>query len=1254
MVGSTIKVVVTAENGNTFSSDPTAKVDDGVYTFEIESAKATKVNEITVTFADAVDSENVTFTVTKGTESVPIEKVEATDWSLTEDEVTLKTSANMVKGTYTVTATDSVTKDTDSADFEVLDKQTVTKIVIKNTKAYTNASANAADAHLEAYAYYDVLDQYDQSIRSSASIQWAGSCEIKADKANGMLTLKKSGNDKKAWVYGEKIYITGVYTKTGAATSETLTVDTEQALNTIDVVGFLKKGDSKIIDDLPEDFKTETYYMLFHALDQNGCPLKADQIDREDVTFLSDSPLVVKEVTFGEADAANKTDNKVFTVEGTEYNGVFVNPGINVAKGGDVTVTAIANKTGKKTDYNFWVGEDAVVTTFTLDAPSGVVADGDSVEIPFTAAEADGTPITNFKQLAKQEIFNTLSFTTSEGTLRLAEKDNRTAKLTWTDDEKYTYVQRVNGELVSPWSYSVTTDDIDRPVSLTAIVVGGEPSNEMISVQDKRRPNSIAKVNLDDVYVEGADFDITLDSFQYYDQYGKLIDEDADATDYGDDNGFFAAAATPGVLKNTDFAGYAFGARIENTGNKIVWDDAANGDGYALTTSMTAETRKVNNANVANPKKAVIQFGESAGYETLTDITSAATGEGFKFEIAKFKDTDGATAEIDVTDPDDWDAVSPTKYKGLTVVDITQVKNFKISDLKTFYTGALDITGDKIIATDELTNLKDSTYEGLAVADGFSGGIQNDTNYRQEIVVKGTYAGSPVTVPHDYYTVSTTKGSLVDNVADAKDTFDKVGEIKLTDLYDKTTANGNAKLGQDEVVATIIAKYDPVSGYGAWDGDTLTPYISTTLGPDDASATFATARADYIKAAQLEEANAVLEAAGEETITKTQLTQLLTDETLDTRITTAEEELTNAQAAEAVAKKAATDAKTAVDTKQGEYDTALATLGEKNAAASTAKGDLSTEELEAAETIDVTADATNEDSEIEALTTIGGITDTTSVGKIQTYLKALIAVNTAKANLDTKKEALEGAQGDYTEAQSDYTMAQETTLAKQEALATLEAKKAAKTAAAGTATGAGSDWEALVADYYDKDTTKSKLVTNGENVYDTAKLAITYSDQAPYAADITGLLDSYTFNPELTVIDGSLNTVGGFYDATQKKGKGNLKIVDQYGVAYADGVLEFTISNAVEDKDGYAENNFKVSNNGTATPSIVGAEIGDTFDLTVSVKGETLKKTTKVTVGADMNASIVNSTNYYTNGDTANGTPALKDVLEAQRNAGLQ
>ena len=160
-----------------YESDATDPV--YAYSFEIEEASATKVNEITVTFANPVEAENVTFTITKAEAGVPTEKVE---WNDDEDVAVITTSAKMTEGTYTVTATDAETEDTDSYDFEVR-KQYVDEIVILNDTALTDRTDKKI-----AYAYYDVFDQYGESIRSSTSIQWTSSAQTTtANKTNGQI-----------------------------------------------------------------------------------------------------------------------------------------------------------------------------------------------------------------------------------------------------------------------------------------------------------------------------------------------------------------------------------------------------------------------------------------------------------------------------------------------------------------------------------------------------------------------------------------------------------------------------------------------------------------------------------------------------------------------------------------------------------------------------------------------------------------------------------------------------------------------------------------------------------------------------------------------------------------------------------------------------------------------------------------------------------------------------------------------------------
>ena len=799
-VGKYVKVEVIDDDARTAEAKTTAKVEEAAEfgVIEILDAEATAANEITVTLANAVVSTDTTISVTRGTNTVNIDK---TSWADTFDSVVLTTAANMVKGTYTVTLTSTTdATNTDSDDFEVED-QKVMSIVMLNETALTNKDElddnDATDTiHTEAYAYYDVLDQYGESIRTSASIQWSGSAVVKSDnKATGLLTLTK--NDEKTWVYGEKIYLTGVYTKTGVVGTAELTIGTEQALNSIEVVGFVKKNTTKLEKTLPADFKSKDWLVLFNAYDQNDNPIAAGGIGDDDVNIISDNVLVVKEV--------KGVENTTFTIDGVEYNAIGVEPGIKVADGGKVTLTAIATRTGNKTTYECVVGVDKVITSFVIGSPAGVVADGDqAVKLSYTATTEDGESITDFLTIAKQETFNALSFNVGgNGTLYLKEEDDGSAGLYYNDEP-------------IEWNNTSATDGIDRPVSLTAVVLGGSSDNQMLSISDKRRPAAIKDVNLKDVYVAGAEITLGMNKLSFYDQYGETIKgTDADKK-WGDSTGFFDADAYGG---SQDFVGKTFSVRATYTGNGKLWADAEGN-------TELGENAKSGWILNTTPLEDDIEFGDAADGETAyaaTDVTNSATNEGFKFEIVKTKVANPAAGDFEV--------VSRAKTKTFTIVNIKKVKNFTVADLGTLYVGNGTVTangkikdgdaGLTILAQDEPTAFEFAADENLGQI-GIGAADEND--YQKAVVVKGTYNGTEVTVPVEYYTATGEKvtagldddgGKVIINGLipyESDDTLATYAPNGLTiqDLYDKTSARGVSKLGTDTIKATIYDVYGAV------------------------------------------------------------------------------------------------------------------------------------------------------------------------------------------------------------------------------------------------------------------------------------------------------------------------------------------------------------------------------------------------------------------------------------------------------------
>lgn len=701
-------------------------------------AEATKVNVIKVTFASAVDKADIKFAVTRDGINVA---TEAPEWD-GSTVATVKTAAKMTAGKYTITATSASDADFEvKASFEI--KADEVNIVISNTVALTGkgTGTNAKDGEL-AYVYYDVLDQYGESIRSSTSIQWSastGSENLNDNRAKGLLTISRS--DGKAFTYGEKIYITGVYARTGSSVQAEVSVGMPQALDKVEFAGFLKKGTTDILKTLPAGFKAEAYYLLYNAQDQNGNPIDyVDKpIDDGEVTFISENVMLIEKIKDGE---------RKIVVGGEEYYAVQVWPGMSVDQGGEATITAIANKTGNKSSLNVAVGENQILQSFTMEYPTGLIIDNEDVEIPFTAYDQNGNEIKNFVTLANQTQFNNLTFNASPGSLILSENDDGTATLKYDDPGV-------------AWDKAESTDGIDRIASLTSIVVGGGTSNLTLRIQDRARPVGIKDVKIADVLVEGGSTTVELDGdndtecFTFVDQYGREMSEEDAYT--------FFKASEDDKLNGLEFEDYVFSIRMTYLGD--------NGYFNGLTKDLQIEI------------SADDSFTVTADPITANDVKTAKPGFPFKFEIVKYK-AHAADAE---NFEDDAQQVSPAKNFEVTIIDISAVRSFSIDDINKFFVS----TAKTEFETGQLGGLdKDTVVKNITGA---------TVETEREVAVKGTYNGKNVDIPAKYLEVSADKfifdGNKAINVSTAA--------IKWSDLYDVKTANFLRKDASDTVKVTV-------------------------------------------------------------------------------------------------------------------------------------------------------------------------------------------------------------------------------------------------------------------------------------------------------------------------------------------------------------------------------------------------------------------------------------------------------------------
>jgi hypothetical protein len=771
---------------DTTPTDTTTNTTPGA--LNISEVKATKVDTLEVSFSSPVAAPaDVKFTITRGSQTID---AKAPTWNADSNVATIETVAKMTKGTYTVTATNGT--ETTTGTVEVKDQE-VKEIKFLHEVALTGTTNTTSGGATECYVYYKVLDQYGEDMKDTVSIQWTsstGNGTVSANRTLGKLTLKKQSG---TFTYGDKVYVTGVYSKTGVSTSGTFTIGTTQSVDKIEYKGFRKKGTTTTTEKLPAGFKNNEYQLLYTALDQNGCELEPDNFedstntdktvkDKGTLTFISDNVLVVNKVE----------GDPVVTIGGKDYCAVSVVPGDNVNMGGTVNLSAISTKTGQKSTLNFVVGEYKILKKFVIGSPkSGVVADGETTELEFTATDKDGNAMTNFVEIANQSDFSKLTLNAGSGTLELKEKEDGSAKLEWKDNK--------DSGNANYWNAN-SADGIDRPVALTSIVVGGESDNQMLYVSDKARPEAISDVAMSEVMVYDSDQKLSLSRFTFLDQYGRNMKQtydngykmnlvnnrdvnqkaefntkDSAADDDGAndgfiyDNGFFYYLANGGNLTANGFNGYKFGVYAESSDLNTCVD--LSGD--------NAKNWKVNDAKYST----MVTNNAETGKFVINKYSDAVIEPTIKFSIRKW-------------DANNVEDVSKKVSKSFKVVSLNNMSSFAIKDIKKFQIETEQSwadTGDeggKITSTN-ITSVASIKNNNKVLHDG-------------DVDVSATYNGKTIDVPASYYTVKGSKlVTKTSGLNDKKIVAVTEGSLLWKDLYNSSTARYDRKDASDDVEVIV-------------------------------------------------------------------------------------------------------------------------------------------------------------------------------------------------------------------------------------------------------------------------------------------------------------------------------------------------------------------------------------------------------------------------------------------------------------------
>lgn len=161
----------------------------------------------------------------------------------------------------------------------------------------------------------------------------------------------------------------------------------------------------------------------------------------------------------------------------------------------------------------------------------------------------------------------------------------------------------------------------------------------------------------------------------------------------------------------------------------------------------------------------------------------------------------------------------------------------------------------------------------------------------------------------------------------------------------------------------------------------------------------------------------------------------------------------------------------------------------------------------------------------------------------------------------------------------------------------------------------------------------SAAIASGASVKTNLVGTLAFSDGAPIATEIRAN------DKTISAANTEMTQATILNEVTNKTAEDG--VFDQYGKELA-VTPTVSISDVVENANAFANGNFTTGNSG-----VIGAELGDTFNVMLSVvneKGVLLTKTVKVTVGADSWAK------YSSQSTPVNGQHDLETTLNNQRN----
>lgn len=442
--------------------------------------KATGAKKLTVQFNQAIDASKATFEVKKGTVGVNVSKV-----TVSEDKMSavLELTTKLTKGEYTVSVAGL---ETEALTGKVaVENETVASIDLLSDKAPVVVDGNGVI--VGATVGYKVVNQYGEDLTNSTpDINWTSSAGTANDDNKGLVGLQH------AFQKGQQVVLTGVDAASSKVVTKTLTIVDAATPSEITFDGVYNANNAELNAGLAS---FDDFVILFDAKDQYGNPVSKAALEN-DFIVTSSNPLVATVDHNGAASPAP------VVLEDAGANGdslglQLVKPGNGTNIAGTTTIRLINKFTGKAFTFDVTVAQAVVVDNFTISAPADTIAEGDVVELAFTALDQHGN---EYKDKAGLEA---IKFPLGSG-------------VEWA----YDYVAKKS-------VLKYTAPAAGKKI-ITATLPSGKVSTITLDVEAARKPVVVSKVvDLKGALSKGAETTLSVANLKVADQYGKAVALDA-------------------------------------------------------------------------------------------------------------------------------------------------------------------------------------------------------------------------------------------------------------------------------------------------------------------------------------------------------------------------------------------------------------------------------------------------------------------------------------------------------------------------------------------------------------------------------------------------------------------------------------------------------------------------------------------------------------------------------------------------------